>query len=485
MYRKSSHEWLKHLDFILLDILCLHIAFVTAYMLRNGAANPYRNQAYCSIAIVLTLIDITILISFGSLQNVLKRGYYQECSITFQHVCLVELVMGLYLFATHTSTVYSRITLFLTGGLYFLITYIARVLYKQYLKEKLFSETEGSRSMFVVTDQGKVSEVMENLLKYNYGKFHIAGIGILDWDRNDNTVNGVPVVADATGMADYVCREWIDEVFICLDSRDLYLEQLIRQFSKMGIVVHIALDKPFNMIEQKQLVEKIGNYITLTNSINYASLKQLFFKRSLDVIGGLVGCLITGILAVILGPFIYVQSPGPIFFSQIRVGKNGRKFKMYKFRSMYLDAEERKKELEEQNKIKDGMMFKLEYDPRIIGCSKKADGTIKKGVGNYIRDWSLDEFPQFFNVLKGDMSLVGTRPPTVDEWEKYELHHRARLAIKPGLTGMWQVSGRSNITDFEEVVKLDTQYINEWSLGLDVKILMKTVAVVLHRDGAM
>ena len=110
---------------------------------------------------------------------------------------------------------------------------------------------------------------------------------------------------------------------------------------------------------------------------------------------------------------------------------------------------------------------------------------MKKGIGNDIRDLSLDEFPQFFNVLKGDMSLVGTRPPTIDEWEKYELHHRARLAIKPGVTGMWQVSGRSNITDFEEVVKLDREYINQWSIGLDIKILLKTVMVVLRKDGSM
>ena len=157
---------------------------------------------------------------------------------------------------------------------------------------------------------------------------------------------------------------------------------------------------------------------------------------------------------------------------------------MYKFRSMYLDAEERKKELMEKNRVKDGMMFKLDWDPRIIG-SRMVDGKPKKGIGNYIRDLSIDEFPQFFNVLKGNMSLVGTRPPTIDEWEKYESHHRARMATKPGITGMWQVSGRSNITDFEEVVRLDTQYISEWNIGLDIKILLKTVLVVLKKEGSM
>ena len=158
---------------------------------------------------------------------------------------------------------------------------------------------------------------------------------------------------------------------------------------------------------------------------------------------------------------------------------------MYKFRSMYMDAEERKKELMAQNKISDGLMFKMDFDPRIIGNKILPDGTRKTGIGEFIRKTSLDEFPQFINILLGDMSLVGTRPPTVDEWELYEPHHRARMSFRPGLTGMWQVSGRSNITDFEEVVKLDTQYISEWSLRLDVKILWQTVWSVFKSDGAM
>lgn len=205
----------------------------------------------------------------------------------------------------------------------------------------------------------------------------------------------------------------------------------------------------------------------------------------MDIVGGLAGCLITLLLLLTVGPAIYLSSPGPVFFSQERVGRNGRKFKMYKFRTMYLDAEERKKELLSQNRVDSGMMFKLDYDPRIIGNRRLEDGTIKKGIGSFLRESSLDEFPQMLNILRGDMSLVGTRPPTVDEWDQYELHHRARLAFRPGLTGLWQVSGRSSITDFEEVVKLDRQYINQWSLGLDVRILLKTIGVVLDGDGAL
>ena len=186
---------------------------------------------------------------------------------------------------------------------------------------------------------------------------------------------------------------------------------------------------------------------------------------------------ISAVLTVVIGPLIYIKSPGPIFYTQERVGKNGRTFKLYKFRSMYLDADERKKELMSQNQVKDGMMFKMKDDPRVIGGSH--------GIGGIIRKFSLDEFPQFWNVLKGDMSLVGTRPPTVGEWEKYDLSHRVRLAAKPGITGMWQVSGRSNITDFNEVVKLDKEYILNWSMGLDFRILLKTVGMVFKGDGAL
>ena len=164
----------------------------------------------------------------------------------------------------------------------------------------------------------------------------------------------------------------------------------------------------------------------------------------------------------------------------MRVGRNGKLFKMYKFRSMYPDAEERKQELLAMNEVEDGYMFKIENDPRIIGSEKGAG----KGIGNFIRKTSLDEFPQFFNVLKGDMSLVGTRPPTLDEWEKYEPHHRVRMSIRPGITGMWQVSGRSDVMDFEEVVALDRDYISRWSIGLDIKILLKTVVSVVKGQGA-
>ena len=250
----------------------------------------------------------------------------------------------------------------------------------------------------------------------------------------------------------------------------------------MGIPVHIRL--PLADVGGKMFTEKIGGYDVLTTTINYASPIQLAIKRLIDIIGGFFGSIAALIIMAIVGPKIKKESPGPILFKQTRIGKNGKRFTCYKIRSMYMDAEERKKELLAQNRYSDDMMFKLEWDPRIIG-NKIVDGKQVTGIGEKIRKSSLDEFPQFFNILLGQMSLVGTRPPTVDEWEKYKYHHRARLATKPGLTGLWQVSGRSEITDFEEVVKLDTEYINNWSLALDFKILLKTVKTVINKDGAM
>ena len=179
----------------------------------------------------------------------------------------------------------------------------------------------------------------------------------------------------------------------------------------------------------------------------------------------------TILLTIFIAPAILIESRGPVFFSQVRIGRNGRRFKILKFRSMYADAEQRKGELLQQNEMK-GLMFKMENDPRVTK------------VGKFLRKTSLDEFPQFFNVFKGDMSLVGTRPPTVNEFFQYENRHKRRLALKAGLTGLWQVSGRSDINDFEDVVKLDLEYIDNWNLKMDLKIIFKTIGVVLFGKGA-
>lgn len=218
-------------------------------------------------------------------------------------------------------------------------------------------------------------------------------------------------------------------------------------------------------------VEEYGNVSMITLKATKRSFGDMVLKRCMDIVGGLIGLIISLPIIGITAIPLKLESQGPLLFKQKRVGLNGRVFYIYKLRSMYMDAEERKKDLMAKNEM-NGLMFKITDDPRITK------------VGKFIRKTSIDELPQFFNVLKGDMSLVGTRPPTLDEYNRYESHHKRRLSMKPGITGMWQVSGRSNIEDFEDVVKLDVTYIDHWSIWLDLKILAKTVLVVFGHVGA-
>lgn len=215
----------------------------------------------------------------------------------------------------------------------------------------------------------------------------------------------------------------------------------------------------------------MAGYSVISFSLKTMDSRRLLIKRVIDIAGAVVGLVLTAAMTPFVALAIKIDSPGPVFFSQTRIGKNGRRFKIWKFRSMYTDAEARKKELAAHNEVK-GLMFKMDDDPRVTR------------VGRFIRRTSIDETPQFLNILVGDMSLVGTRPPTEDEFEHYNGYYRRRMSITPGLTGLWQVSGRSDIQDFEEIVKLDLEYIDNWSLGLDIKILIMTVFAVLGGKGS-
>lgn len=467
---------------MLLDVLCLQLAFIVSYIFRFGADNPYTDNDYRTLAIAFLFIDFFVEIVSDSFKNVLKRGYFDEFIATCKHVVLVELVATFYLFTTQMGSVYSRISYYIMVPVYIVIAYTARLLWKRVLQKQEFNSEK--KSLLIIAPEMILRETLQAVSQNRLGYSKIMAVS-LDTDLKGKVICGIPVVADKKNVIEFTCGEWVDEVFIPPCGESEYPDNLVEAFMEMGITVHTGITRAGSLPASHQQVEKIGAYTVITTSMNYADSSKLLVKRLMDIAGGLAGCLITLVITIIFGPLIYISSPGPIFFAQERIGRNGRKFKMYKFRSMYMDAEERKKELMAQNKISDGLMFKMDFDPRIIGNKILPDGRKKTGIGQFIRKTSLDEFPQFFNIFKGDMSLVGTRPPTLDEWEQYEPHHRARMAFRPGLTGMWQVSGRSNITDFEEVVKLDTKYINEWSLRLDVKILFQTVLSVFKSDGAM
>lgn len=483
MYEKKAKGWLKHIDFIILDLIILQASFFVAYVFRHGWHNPYDLQQYNNIAIFIEVFSFLYMTLSNSFKNVLKRGYFLEFSATIKQTITVLMATTFYFFVAKEGDSYSRITILLMAVVYFFVSYVVRILWKKLIKKTVALKPK--RRMLILTDEALVEETLDGIVDNDLLDYEVTGVVLLDRDAKGELLHGIPVVVNADDVIPFATRGWIDEIFINTWQGREYLSEWVTTFREMGYPVHIGVMQSKDDLGRKQEVNKFGNYVAVTNGINYMTPADATLKRGIDILGGLVGCLITLVFVIIIGPMIYIQSPGPIFFKQERVGKNGKRFYMYKFRSMYMDAEERKKELMEQNRVKDGMMFKLDWDPRIIGAKVLPDGTHKKGIGNFIRDWSIDEFPQFFNVLKGDMSLVGTRPPTVDEWEKYEKKHRARLAMRPGITGLWQVSGRSNITDFEDVVKLDTQYILGWSMKDDLKILFKTVAVVLGKDGSM
>lgn len=483
MYKKSSKGWLKHLDFIVLDIICLQVSFVLAYIIRAGWSNPYEIEIYSNMAIFLVFADLLIIFFGEMFSGVIRRGYYREFVSTVKQSALIEATAVVYLFTVKEGEEYSRLILYIMWVVYVVIAYGVRCGWKFILKNKISESSK--KSLLIITKKEFAENAIQQIQKEGKVEYAIKGLVVVDEDIIGEYIKGVRVVAGMDTVTEYICKQWVDEVIFYDLPEIRAMQDLIDDITEAGVTVHISLMNFLDKKGNRQLVEKVAGCTVLTTSINYMSQKEAFYKRTLDVIGGLVGCILTIFIMIIVGPFIYIASPGPILFSQVRIGKNGRQFKIYKLRSMYMDAEERKKELMEQNRVKDGMMFKMDFDPRIIGNKVLPDGTKKTGLGDFIRKTSLDEFPQFWNVLKGEMSLVGTRPPTVDEWEKYELHHRARLATKPGITGMWQVSGRSKITDFEEVVKLDTQYINEWSMGMDLKILFKTVLMVLKREGSM
>ena len=265
----------------------------------------------------------------------------------------------------------------------------------------------------------------------------------------------------------------LDQVYIIQKHGDelVFTQQYVDLCIDMGVTVRLVVDF-YKRRRANSYVSTVGTYPIIAYHTISLNTYEKVLKRLLDILAGLFGVIISSPIMLITAIAIKLDSPGPVLFKQTRVGQNGRHFKIYKFRSMYIDAEARKKELMAQNELQGGVMFKMKNDPRITR------------VGKFIRKTSIDELPQFFNIVQGTMSLVGTRPPTLDEVEKYQRKQWRRISIKPGLTGMWQVSGRSNIKDFDEIVELDTEYIDNWTLWLDIKIILKTVLVLLKHNDA-
>lgn len=423
---------------------------------------------------LLILIPLYLFITAytGLNKSFMLRNFFKETFIVFQLTCIVVVVLILMLFWMHKPGDSHRLVFGYFFVLFFTLELTTRYIVKFSLSN-VFNKSKFSSRVLVVTENN-CRETVKTLIKNFDWTKKICGVCVPEITSTNKRVRGVDAVCVHSQLLDYLTHNNVDEIFVTSDLIESQkMKDILSQAEEMGIRVDISLNlELFDYLPRSFIrVSKLGNIHCISVSRNFCSKRKIFAKHVLDYTGGFVGFLIFCMVYVVLAPIIKLDSKGPVLFSQNRVGRNGRIFKCYKFRSMRSDAEELKKSLMSKNEM-NGLMFKMENDPRITK------------VGHFIRKTSLDELPQFINVLKGDMSLVGTRPPTVDEYSNYEPKHKARVSMAPGLTGLWQVSGRSDIKDFDEVVKLDMKYIDNWSVLLDLKIIFMTVLVVLFGRGA-
>lgn len=332
------------------------------------------------------------------------------------------------------------------------------------------SKGRNIRYLLVIGMGQRAQQMIELIKQHSCWGLQIVGF-VCDRDSCDKVFHGVPMVGYIEEIIQFCRENPVDEVIWCSDRNGSEKEGLFHDLAAMGVTFRSTLecyDFPVLRTELSLFHDQIP---LITYYSKEFDANQILAKRCLDLVGSLVGLGMLALLFPVIALAIRLESPGPIFFGQMRGGRNGRPFRCWKFRSMYQDAEARKQQLMEQNEMK-GAMFKMADDPRVTR------------VGRFIRKTSLDELPQFWNVLRGEMSLVGTRPPTLDEVATYENWHHKRICIKPGITGLWQVSGRNTIQDFNQVARLDIQYIESWSLWLDIRILFRTVWAVIARKGS-
>ena len=484
------------------DLVAIGISFVLATYIRFGNFRDMGDKGiHFQVCLVLLLFCTVYTFFIDWNRNFLKRKLQKELYEILKYHVIMMLVVQMIMYFLKWADVFSRLVM-----IYFPIINVALTLLLHLMIKKgmqIHYQSELSRiKVLVITHAEMAGEVLERLqdtLEINYQIVGIAcpeaGAGDIQREGaqatgrsgeplreaggtenvqsayRDEKIDGIPVVHAGDNFMGNVTLMALDEVFIYApELKQKQIQKILNGFDEMGVDCHYCIELPGTQPGRSR-IESFGSYSVITYTRFQSSYKRLLIKRVMDIAGGLVGLLITMVFFPFVALAIKLDSPGPVMFSQIRIGRNGRRFKIYKFRSMYIDAEERKKELEGQNEIQ-GLMFKIENDPRITR------------VGKFIRKTSIDELPQFYNVVKGDMSLVGTRPPTADEFEKYNQYYRRRISMTPGLTGLWQVSGRSDIEDFDDVVKYDLEYIDGWSLTLDMKILLRTIWVVLAGRGS-
>ncbi|MTB65137.1 exopolysaccharide biosynthesis polyprenyl glycosylphosphotransferase [Streptococcus sp. zg-86] len=442
--------FIVQLFIVLLVTVGVHV-FLDANMSRNGI-------------IILPLLHVIVSYICHYNDEIFRRGDFFEFIQTIQYSVLYTVMITFTSFVLKDNFDISRKGLLYLVVMNAISLHMLNTIIKRFYR-KVYPKLQRSRKLLVLTIVERATETLDSLLASSNFYHDIVAVSTLD---GEYTLPSKIALITKNELIPYVTKSIVDEIFINLPS-SYPIQDYIAQFEAMGVSVSVALDS-FDFSANDKKLGEIGDFNVVTFSTNFYKTSHILAKRILDIFGSLIGLFLCGVAYLFLAPKIK-KDGGPVIFKQQRVGQNGRFFDFYKFRSMYRDAEERKKELLTQNTMTGGM-FKMDNDPRITP------------IGRFMRRSSLDELPQFYNVLKGDMSLVGTRPPTRDEYDQYTPEQKRRLSFKPGITGLWQVSGRSKITDFNDVVKLDLQYIDGWTIWSDIKILLKTLKVVWKKDGA-
>lgn len=469
IYRKS--RVVKTYSLVLIEMCSVMLSYLSALLIRFGDFYVDDHQEmYFAYGIFLMVLTLLYSVMTDWNRDFFERGYFKEAIADGKYNIILVLLSSTFLVFTKNADIFARLVMIYFACFNLLLTYIFHICFKEYMLKR-YKRSVNSDKLMVITDAKDADRIVTQILEKPHWNYELTSMAIMDAEMIGKEICGIPVIADRENLIETATQNILDRVFISLPRTELEIvKEMIMEFEAMGILCHYSIEMDELNLEGKEAGNFAG-FSVISFSLQNMDYRRLMIKRFMDIVGSIIGLLFTAVIFPFVALAIKIESRGPVIFKQERIGKNGRRFMMYKFRSMYQDAEKRLAELQEQNEVQ-GLMFKMENDPRITK------------VGKFIRKTSIDELPQFWNVLKGDMSLVGTRPPTNNEFERYNSYYRRRLSITPGLTGMWQVNGRSDIKDFDEVVKLDLQYIDQWSLWLDCKLLLQTFGVVLFGRGS-
>ena len=347
MYSKKSNGWLKHLDFVLVDLIVMQIVYIVSYVIRHGLENPYDRTYYQVGALVILVTGVVFATLSDNYRNILKRSWLKELKASIIYVSALVIVLALYLLLSQTTFWYSRTVFVLLAILGVPAVYFGRLVWKKIVLAYRKKNGYSKKRMILVSLKDDFTGVKQRIEQKSLGDIEISGAVFFDDSTAEvgKKYDDVPVVGSLNDFTDNIVTDLVDEVMFVLPKGGVVPESLLQDLLNMGITSHVSISELYDNERGMKTIEKVGGYTVMTESLKIASGFQLALKRLMDIVGALVGLLITVILVIVIGPIIYFSDPGPIFFSQKRVGQNGRIFKIYKFRSMYQDAEERKKEL--------------------------------------------------------------------------------------------------------------------------------------------